>query len=167
MNKKITTIKGFVLIEALISIVILSMIAFSVFPIVSFLVKKSGVSKYEGRASLVLQEGIEVSYNVLISDWERYADGRYSIFVDETLTPVTWELVATNSPDENIDTIFSRTINVRTICRNITTGVNVGLAPCAGDSHEDRSTRLIESVVTWNEAGINKDIEASLLIANF
>ncbi len=161
------TNKGFMLIEALISVVILSMIAFSVLPIVSFLVRKSERSKYEGRAAIILQEGIEAAYNVLISDWNSYPDSNYSLFTDTTYTPVTWELISTDGPDENIDTLFARSLTVRTLCRNISTGINMGFAPCSSDSHEDQSTRLIESSVTWEEDGLNKELSGTLLVANF
>ncbi|EKD62350.1 MAG: hypothetical protein ACD_52C00209G0008 [uncultured bacterium] len=158
---------GFILLEALISIVILSMIAFSILPIVGFLIRRSERSKYEGRASLVLQEGIESAYNVLISDWDGYPDGDYSVFVDMTFSPVAWELVPTTGVDENIDTVFSRSVNIKTICRNISTGINVGFAPCSPVSHEDQSTRVVESAVFWMEEGQAKEIRGSLLVANF
>ena len=81
--------KGFYILEALLAVVILSMVLLSLYSMVSFLQRRTVKSSHETEASLLLQEGMEIAHSALLASWKSYPDGVYS--------PANAQLVAIKS----------------------------------------------------------------------
>lgn len=150
--------RGYLLLETLISIVMLGMIVVAVFPTVSFLVRRSKRSVYDTQASLLLQEGLEVAYNVFFtsSTWDAYlTDGR-------SYKPVhngAWSLI--EGTDVGLETRFDRTIVVNQVCRDAASKGEQVICP-AGTV--DPNSKNVVTTVIWEENGLPKSITASLLL---
>jgi len=153
---------GYIVLEALLSIVVLSMVVLSVFPMLSFLLKRSERSRYEARAGVLLQEAMEISYNVLLSGWDSYTEGEYKPALDA----VTNRWVLVSGEDTNLETRFSRSIKISYVCRNLEGGKPIDPEifepnPCPGIL--DAKSKWIKTTVSWDEAGEVKKTSANLL----
>ena len=151
--------KGFVILEALLSIVVLSMVVLSVVPMLSYLLKRTARSRYEPQAALLLQEAIEISYNIFISDWNAYP-------VDGTYHPGksgSGKWVLFTGTQNNLETIYTRSIEVKRACRD-NDGKLIEGPVCTGT--KDNDSRVITAKVTWDDAGEIKDLTAKILLVD-
>lgn len=152
---------GYFLIEALLSLVFFSILLLSVFSMISFLQRRTVRSNFESDAGLVLQDGMEITHSVLLSDWLGYADGVYHPVYDADGD--TWILMG--GPEDNLETRFSRGIEIKRVCRDASTGERIESAGvCLADL--DRNSREVTVSVSWLEEGAMKNIDAKLLILN-
>src|SRR3989344_5036557 len=69
--------KGYFLIEALLSIVIFAVLILSVFSMISFLQRRTMRSSFEAEATILVQDAMEITHTVILSDWAGYPDGTY------------------------------------------------------------------------------------------
>jgi Tfp pilus assembly protein PilV len=159
MSKK--HIKGYLILEALISIVILTFVVLSLFSSISFVVLRTEKSKYDSEASLLMQEGIEVAYNVLLSNWERYTSNTY--YPAPNVTTNEWDLV--EGTETNIKTRYTRSITFSKVCRKPDGEIVAPSASgiCAAGS-VDQHSRMIKTLVEWKEGTETKKAETELLV---
>jgi hypothetical protein len=155
--------KGYLIVEVLISIVIFAMVVLSLFSSISFVFIRTEKSKYDSEAMGLVQEGIEVSYNVLLNDWTSYADGTY--FPAINATKHQWLLLP--GENEKIRAKYTRTVEVKSACREIGSG-NILPVPVLGicPGEYDTKSKIIKSTVSWEESGEMKEASADLLIFN-
>src|SRR5688572_24036547 len=134
---------GAILLEALLAIVVFVMVIFAIVPMLSFLLRRSERSKYEARAALLLQEGQEVAYNVLLDGWGDHPDGTYK----RAHGPRRWKLLSSNDGEKNLETRFDRKITISSACRtangNLFVECNRGTA--------DPNTKVVTTEITWEE----------------
>lgn len=157
--------KGYVLLEALLSIVVLSIVVLAIFPMLTFLLRRSERSKYESRAGVLLQEGMEVAYNVLLSGWDSYPQGNYVKAVD--LVNNNWLL--SKGDQENLEGKFTRRIEITDVCRDPSNdGKPVDSSTYSGSCPgiTDSDSRWVKVVLEWEEAGTQKKIVANLMALN-
>lgn len=155
------TRRGFLVLEAIISIAILSVVLVTVLPSFNFLLTRARRSQNETQATLLLQEGLEVAYHVFATshNWDGYTIGTSYIPVHNG----TWELVA--GVDVDLETLFTRKIEIQAVCRNPSTGVQMNLPSCSTTHPRfDDTSRLVVTTVSWNESGKNQELTAKLLV---
>ena len=152
--------KGFYILEALLAVVILSMVLLSLFSMVSFLQRRTVKSSHETEASLLLQEGMEIAHSALLAGWKSYPDGVYSPAFEDA-DEEKWVLI----PDEetNLQALFTRRIILISVCRNPDTGERMDISGSCGSNKDDNS-RIIKTTIIWDEKGKTNEIEGSLLV---
>lgn len=159
--------KGFTLIEVLVSFGMMSIVVASLYPIVSWLITRSKFLQYDASASILLQEGAEVAYNVIVPDWQgfldKFSDGEYHPAVDLSATPPEWTLVS--NPETNVEARFERVITIASVCRNDSTGEIVN-GTCGAGSTVDKNSKMVTTSVKWQEQQKEKEISSSLLVTN-
>jgi Tfp pilus assembly protein PilV len=157
---------GFMLIEALISVAVFALMVTSIIPVLNFMFKQSTRSKYEQEASLLVQEGLEVSYNLFTADWEAYPAGETYhpalFYTGPGSEDFQWTLET--GSDAALMTRYNRSITIENVCRSSTTGQSV--SPCTYPDAIDPNSRLVKTKVTWVEASKPKEVMASLLLVN-
>jgi len=153
--------KGYFLIEALLSIVIFSVLILSLFSMVSFLQRRVNRSTYEAEAARLLQDGIEIARSAILADWGGYADTSYFPAFDNDSE--SWILLP--GEEAGLEVRFSRKIELRQVCRDSSTGVLLSYSQtCSGEP--DPLSREVVTTVWWNEAGQERQINAKLLVLN-
>ncbi len=161
MGQRLHKQEGFLIIETLIAIVIFSLVAFSLFSTISFLQLKTQKSRYDAEASLLVQEGTELTHTIIFADWEGYPDGVYSPVYDAD--DETWILLSGEETD--LKTRFSRKIVLQSICRDLDSGEQLPdyetTGFCSGEI--DQNSRVIITSVSWIEDSKDKFVTARLL----
>jgi len=159
--RNIHTQKGFLIIETLIAIVIFSLVAFSLFSTISFLQIRTQKSRYDAEASLLLQEGTEITHTIVFSNWEGYLDGVYFPAFDAD--DESWVLL--EGEESGIKTRFTRNIRLVSVCRDTITGLQIAdyeqSGVCSGEI--DANSKIIVTTVDWREDDKDKSVTARLL----
>lgn len=159
---------GFTLLEVLIAFGYLAIVVATFLPLLSWLISRSRASAYDAAASLVLQEGMEVGYNVLTgefdADWLRYPEGVYHPAVDMTVSPEVWTLL----PDEQIgvEARYDRRIEITGVCRDQVTGERLTGECLINSPTRDNNSKVLKTTVEWREQGRDKSVSAELLVTN-
>ena len=153
--------KGASIVEVLVALVVLAVTASAVFPVMWWLINKAGGLKYEAEASVVLQEGMEASYNVMVSDWEAMQTGlTYSPRVVVGGGTQRWGMV---EGEEEVAARFTRGVAVTAVCRASDTGE---LVDCGEGGAVDANSKLLTATISWQEKDEDKSISATLLVVN-
>ena len=156
---------AFTIIEVVTAVVVLTIIATSFFPILGWMITKSRKLQYDTQASLVLQEGTEVAYNIFAADWDDnwtiYSEG--SSYHPEVLAGSgTWGLG--DGAETGVSGRFDRKIEIFRVCRNNGDGkILTGACP-PNSSTWDKSSRRVVTTVGWTELGKKREVSAQLLI---
>lgn len=154
------TQKGYLILEALIAIVIFGMLVVAIFPSLNFLVVRSRRTKENSQASVLLQEGMEATYNVLTQssdpDLSGFADGKYILSAG-----TQWELGYANPQDipQAID-IYERTIEINSVCRD----GNGEQTNCSSGT-PDQMSKKVTVAVSWTEN--QPPLEAEMVVVKF
>lgn len=159
--------RGFLLIEALMSVTIFALMAVSVIPVIAFMFQRTAQSKYEQEASLLLQEGMEVAYNTFVADPTLATDGVYRPaleYVGPTSDDYQWTLES--GAESNIKTRYNRSVSIEGVCRSSESGEIVPLADCSGTNEMDDKAKSVEGIVSWIEAGNERQLSAKLLVVD-
>lgn len=128
---------------------------------ISFLQRRTVRSSFESEATLLLQEGIEITHSVLLSDWDQYADGTYFPVFDADLN--SWTLFP--GEETELETRYGRKLVLTHVCRDAANGnILVNTSTCFGV--RDSLTRKVEATVSWKEKEADRAVSASLLILN-
>ncbi len=153
--------KGTTLLEVLISLAILGILMGSFFPTVAFLTRQSRKFQYDSEASSVLQEGMEIAYNVFLTNWNAVSDtGTYHPVLNASVDPNIWGL----EPDEKmVRSRYTRKIEVFRVCRNLSSGQQK-TGECISGNDYDLNSRLIKTTVIWKENQVDREIASELLI---
>lgn len=158
MSNKQTNNSGYIIVEILIAIVVFAVVGLSLFSTLSFTLLRTEKSRYEAQAALLVQEGIEATYSMSLSGWTG-GNGAYQLA--ELQLPNgrrAWDLIP--GEESGIQTRFQRKITVSAACRRANTGE---LVTCP-DGMVDPKSRIIQTQVLWNESGVEKKLEAQLLV---
>jgi Tfp pilus assembly protein PilV len=157
---------GAILLEAILGLIVFTMVVLSVIPMISFLLRRTEQSKYEAQAAILLQESLEASYSVLTKDtgnWQRYV-GQYEVKRGVT----NWVLThSTSDAAEHLQTRFDRKLTIRTACRD-NSGVitNMDNPGCDGGT-PDRDTKILLVEITWDEGDTPKSLTSNLVLVNY
>lgn len=159
--------KCFTLVEVLVAMGMLCIVITTLLPIVTWLVTRSTYARYDTQATLLLQEGMEISYNLAASDWMEftvnYPDGIYHPAVNVTVTPNKWMLVT--GEETGLEARFTRRINIEAICRDDITG-EIVTGTCGTGSNLDEKSKYIVTTVMWKEKQNDKEIKSELLVTD-
>ncbi len=152
---------GFFIVEVLIAVTVFVSLVLIIFLSTSFIFLKVDKSRYEADASLLVEEGLEVSYNVLLTDWS-LAEGTYW----PAISSGKWTLLPEDDPEEGLEAMFSRTLEIFNVCRYPQGNPHAGeimdiLGNCTGIVDED--SKLIKVSVSWVEDGKTRSLEGELL----
>lgn len=150
--------RGFFMIEALLSIVIFTVLLLSIFSMISFLQRRTVRSDFESEAALLLEEGMEIANSAVLADWDGYADGDYHPVFDAS--EGNWILLG--DAEDSLEARYSRKITLSKICRGSDGEIGKTTTCAVGDP----LTRRIEVKVWWTEDTGEKTIQASLLVLN-
>ena len=163
--------QGFLLIEALVAIVLLSIVVVSVFPTLDFMVRRSKTSTFNVEANLLLQEGIEVPYNIFLGDWSAMGSdpqGQYKTAEVLESGREHWALLpcspdpndCTSDPDTLLEAKYRRIITLSPVLRDPVTGVQ------QSGGISDQFSRKIMTTISWDENGTPKSVSGELLLVN-
>lgn len=150
--------KGYLLLEILIATVIFGLLITSVVPTLGFLLKRVAKSNDDISANLILEEGVETTYNVLTTHWGQYPDGTYITSVDTTGATPVWTLIEGES--DQLEAKYTRIITVASVHRNETTGI-MGTGPI------DPNSKMVTSSVSWKSGTKDQNVSARLLVVNY
>ena len=140
--KKHNRKNGFMMVEIIVAI---SIIVISILAMMSVTQKTIFVSRqslHATQASFLLEEGAEVVRILRDNSWDNIS-GLVSEIDYYPVFSSTWDL---SSVPTTVG-IFTRTINIANVNRNITT------ADISAEGTEDADTKFITVVVSWNEGG--------------
>ena len=153
--------KGALLLEVLVSIVMLGMVAGVFFPATVNLVKKSYQLKHAVAAAAILQEGMEVAYNVFLTQWSDWDEGVYHPAVIVGAGGRHWTLVS--GEETALETRFTRRLEISEICRNPQTGeIKVN---CGGGDMADEFSRMVKVTVSWDENEQTRRLTTAWVVA--
>jgi len=154
---------GFIIIEILLSLVILSMVFLTLFSTISFLERRTVRSKYDSQAASYVEEATEIAHNTLLADWNAYANGTYSPAYDADAKQ--WVLAV--GEETQLAARFTRKVELFTVCRSNSTGQQVEVTTnlCTTGT-KDNYSRIVKTTLEWEEAGSQKEIVAELLVFN-
>lgn len=133
---------GFAIIEVLVSIVIIAILLITFEVLISHAIKVNRVNRYELKASLYLQEAIEVAKDLERSDWEALTclTNCYP-----NVNSGVWELLA---GQESLESgAYTRFLSIEDVCRNGDDEIVEG--PCADP---DPDTKKIVANINWNDS---------------
>lgn len=123
-SKILSNSSGFVLVEALLAIAILSILLTSFVTAYSYGTEASLLTGARNRAGILAEEGLEATRSIRDEEFSNLVDGTYGIAISAN----KWTL--TGSSDTN--DIFTRTVNIATV---------------------DADRKLITSTVNWQQNG--------------
>jgi type II secretory pathway pseudopilin PulG len=158
---KVQNKKGFLIIETLIAVVIFALVGLSLYSTMGFLQIRTQKSNYDTEAILLVQEGTEIAYKTLFSDWGGYPDNTYFAVFDSDAND--WSLLP--GEENGLHGRFAREIRLIQVCRDSSTGEHITkyeeTGVCSGDI--DANSRVIQTEVSWEESGEKKNIVARLV----
>lgn len=155
---------GFTIIEVVLTIALLAILTSTLFPLVAWLTAKSRSLKYQGEAGMVMQEGVEVAYNKLLSDWdEKFSQYPEGDLFHPAVEDGKW--ILSSGEETGVNGRFSRNITLSKICRNKADGkYKEGITGCADTWQWDKNSKLVKVHVEWNEKGEKVHDDMQLLV---
>jgi hypothetical protein len=137
----------------------------TVFPTLGWLITKAKALRYESQAAVLLQESMEVVYNVFLQDWSgvygTFGDGVYHPAREATVDPSVQKWTLAEGEKTGVETRFTRKIELVSVCRNSADGSQSGCGPGAGT---DLNSRKVRSEIAWVEGGVTRTLKAELLL---
>lgn len=153
---------GFLLLETLIAMAILGMIVVMIFPTLNFMLRRSKASGFDTQASLLLQEGMEIAYNVIQSNWSVYPTNAV-YHPSLSLVANAWQL-APNS--DMVEGKYTRSIELLSVCRS-TSDPHYTTGACVAPRTPDSSSLVIRTTISWEENMNTKEIHGELLLTSY
>lgn len=152
---------GYLLLEVLMAIVLFSMVVLTLFGMLSFLQRRTQVSTFESNAGVLLQEGMEIAHNALLSNWNSYPDGEYKpVFVE---IDNSWDLLPGEETD--VQARYSRKIELKQICRSTIDGQRLDIGSCRDTGGViDMNSREIITTIGWLEKGSPRELSTSFIV---
>ncbi len=147
---------GFLLIEVLLAIVILSLIFVTLFTSLSFLTNRTDRAKFDAEAADLMQQAVEVTRAYMTSNWESVDPGNYKLVFDV----VSNRYVPRTGDEPILKGRYTRSIYVSQVCR----GAGGVEEECVVGSSIDEKSKKIEVSLIWTEVGIQKEAKTSLLV---
>lgn len=151
--------------EVIVAIAVLTILIAVFFPVVGWLTAKTKYLQYDNQASALVQEGIEVTYDVLQNDWDEDFE-RYVENADYHPVPDMGKWTLSSGDEDGVEGRFTRSVTVSKICRNTVDGKWVeGITGCSGSWVWDINSKLVKTRVIWVERGRTKTLDARFLIS--
>lgn len=150
--------KGFLIIEVLLAIVILSMIFLTLFTVLSFTTNRTEKSKYDSQAASIMQQGVELTRTTLIANWKATNPGTYYPVYDANSEQ--WGL--NHGTEATLQGRFTREIKIDNVCRESINGTQV---TCPAGNLDSQS-KVISVKISWVEGAKIKEVNTSLLVFN-
>lgn len=151
MTKKL--LPGFTLLEVIISITMLLILTVVIYPTIAWINVRNNRINYDNNASLLLQEGNEVAYNVLLGNWSGIGSGTYM----KTEASGKWNLTSAVN-ETNIQGRYTRIIAISNICRNLSTGAQEACGTV------DANSKKVTTTVSWTDKGAIKNISSDFVV---
>jgi hypothetical protein len=152
---------GFLIIEVLIALVILTTVTLSIYTLVRTTQIKTTRSDFSADMAILAQNGMEIASDNLRSDWDAVPEGSYYPVFDSDLN--TWGLVPLADPQETgIEARYTRNIQVKNVCRSNATGEILEESLCSGTI--DKTSKLIEVNVGYMNPNFGKPLSTDLLV---
>lgn len=149
---------GFLIIEVLIAIVILSMVLLTIFSMIRTSQIRAQKTDFNSEMAILSQNGIEIASDNLKNNWTVPQGTYYPIFDSGGSTP-TW--ILTPGDETNLETRFTRKIEIKSVCRN-SSGDRVDEDPCSGEI--DENSRLVVVTVGWMNTDFGSPVSSELLV---
>ena len=146
---------GYILLEIIIAVLIFGLLYSSALPILGFLVKRVSRSTVDQQANLLVQEGMEIAYSVLMGQWDGISNNTYATYLDTTTPQPQWSLVP--AADDFLQAKYRRTISITTVTRDSITGE-------IGPGTIDPMTKKITTTLEWESGGQTKTIAADFYV---
>lgn len=146
---------GYLLVEIMISMLIFGLLITTIFPIVGFLLKRVHRSSQDYQAKLLMADGMEIAYAVLLSQWDAIGDNTYATFLDTSGPQSFWTLIP--SANDVIEARYNRKISIATVTRDSTSGD-------IGPGNIDPTTKKITTQITWESGGQTKSVSADYYV---
>jgi len=142
--------KGFAIVETLISIAIIGILLIGFQILISQAIKVNRVNRTELKASLYLQETIEIAKDLELSDWDTLTGS--SCISSSVCHPIdgggSWAL---SNGQEFLDSgKYSRDIYIEDVCRDSSDFPN-NIIDCPG-LFNDPNTKKVVATVQWNDS---------------
>ncbi len=152
---------GFLIIEALIAILVVTMIMLSLYSAIASIQLSSNRSKYDAEGSLLLQEGMEVAHNALLTDWN-YGNGTYAPAYNEMYN--SWELVSGEETD--LHSRFTRRLVISHVCRDSAGEIVDGLSETCPGFTLDLNSKTVTGTIEWKDGPNFRSHSVTLLVFN-
>lgn len=161
--------KGFYIIEIIISSTIGLIVFTALASLIFYTIKTSRVNKSELKATMYLQEIIEVAKDLEQSeDWDTgqltksdsaCLTNTCYLDVPQSLNLKTWVISTT---PETLDG-YVRSLTVEKVCRN---GSNK-IATCDGINPEDQKTKKVIATILWNDGFHDRELNLETYLYNY
>jgi hypothetical protein len=148
---------GFLIIEVLIAIVILSMVLLTIFSMVRVSQIRAQKTDFNSEMAILSQNGVEIASDNLKNNWAISLGVYHPVFYNDENT---WGLDI--GEEANLETRFTRKIEIKQVCRNHSTGERIDATPCSGDV--DQNSRLVVVTVSWMNIDFGGPVSSELLV---
>lgn len=165
MRDKIRNQRGYLAVEAMMAVVIFVVMVIGLFSAVGFLATRARGAGSDTEAGLIMQEGIEVGYNILMTGWMRFGEGEYFPARSTVERGGKGEWVLLPGKENGVKAKYARWIEIERVCRIPVGEEQAGERTNCLGGEIDLNSRLIRSVVEWEEEGEWKRIEEELVVA--
>lgn len=108
--------KGFAMVEAMISLVVVALIIVTFQSLITQSIKINKVNELELKANLYLREAIEITKDLEVSDWNQLIQPACDSACHPEIISNDWVLSA--GEENNIDGTYTRNIRVRPVNRD-------------------------------------------------
>jgi type II secretory pathway pseudopilin PulG len=150
---------GFLIIEVLIAIIVLSTTLLSVFAMIRTSQIKTQKSDFGSEMVILAQNSIEIAVDNLKNNWISFPVGTYYPAFDSAHN--TWELIPTNGTETNIETRYTRKIEIKSVCRDLK-GNLFQNTPCPGKI--DENSKFVSVDIGWVKPDFGKPFSTKLLV---
>lgn len=159
--------RGLSIVEVMVAVAVLGVMVVSIFPVLGWMINKSQQLQYGNQASSVLAEGMEVTYNVFLADWEEFGGCSggcvYHPAVRPGAVPGSWEWTLLDGEEADVEARFRRRVEIEEVCRRDDSGEIVE-GGCGSGASIDANSRWVVGTVEWTEKGQEREISARLLL---
>ncbi len=154
------TQKGYLLIEALLGLTLLSIVVVTGVSLIQFMQTRSKYTKTGFTANVLLQEGMEVAYNLISNDISAYASGFYH--PDTDLSNPSFPKWKLSGGSEVVSGTFTRIVELADVCRDS----QKNQVDCTqSGATVDSDSRKVAVTVTWSEGEVAQPpLKSELLV---
>jgi type II secretory pathway pseudopilin PulG len=157
--------EGFAIVETLISIAIIALLLIGFEVLISQAIKMNRVNRTELKASLYLQEAIEIAKDLELSDWDTLTGS--SCTSSDVCYPVdsggAWTL---SNGLESLDSgSYVRELYVEDVCRD-DSGFPNNIVDCPG-SFNDPNTKKVVATVQWDDSFRSRNLSLEAYVYKY
>ncbi len=145
MKKNFTNKKGFMIVEILVAISIITVSILAAMSVVQKSISVARQSLHASQASFLLEEGAEVARILRDNAWTNISSLSVATNYYPTFSTPNWSLSTT----PNTVGIFTRIVTISNVNRDNTT------KDISASGTDDPKTKLITITVSWSENGVS------------